>query len=152
MTFPADSTVDVACAAFKTALDGLVDADTHVLDGPALQWPKTDAIIIGVGNPAIEHSVEARRMGGEIYRESYVVHNTCYSWGKSGTIADRRARVKALLGLVRQMADTIAASGGALHGVVMRVQLGSRLVWVPTFDSDGPAYEVGFDLSVDAEV
>lgn len=152
MTFPADSTVDVACAALVTALEAVVDAETFVHDGPVLQWPKTDAIVIGVGNPAVEQTLEVRRMGGDIYRESYTVHNTCYSWGTSGTIADRRARAKALLVLVRGVVDAIAAPGGSLHGVVMRAQFGSRLLWVPTFDADGPAYEVGFDLSFDAEV
>jgi hypothetical protein len=115
--------------ALVTALQPLKSASpkAFVLDGPIRQWPKSDAVAIGLGRTvgASQQLPEEIRVGGRVgYQETVQVVCAAYSWVEPTdsltAIKERRDRATNLVEAV----DAVLTADPTLGGVCVGAHLG----------------------------
>lgn len=147
---PRGTTIPAVSDALLAGLDTL-DPTVPVLDGLPAQWPKSDAVAVGVsvpGRPGIERHVEFdQRTQG--YRESYDITMAIWSWGGAdSTMKSVRDRAWLLYDLI----DAWLRDNRSLGDLVLHVKMGSSDAAVPRNRGDGAEYTIGFTVHVSAGI
>lgn len=146
----ADTTVDAVLTALHAAVVANLGADVYVLDGPKVDWPVADAVVIGYGSPAVDHTLASRGIS-TLFNESYTVNCVAYSWSDEPDIGPRRTRCKELLAAVRTVLDKDSGGDPTLGGACTLAKFGTKLEWVQSAFKGG-ACEVGFQVHVEATI
>lgn len=122
-----------------------------VLDGPLPEWPKSDAVVVGVGVPsATQDMPPERRLGGRFYDQTVTVICSAYSWANvtdgdtsmDEVIKPRRDRTIQLLQAVR---DVLTADP-TLGGLCEWAEFGQSMAWQNSNDGGGATVSVGFSV------
>lgn len=144
-------TLPAVIDALVLALQPLKSASpkAFVLDGPLRQWPKSDAVVIGVGrseSAGQRLDAEQRRGGMVGYREAVEVICAAYSWVEGidadapGVVKARRDRAMDLFESVRAVLD----ANPTLGGVCERAMLAGDTALIQANDGDGARVTIGF--------
>lgn len=136
--------------ALVLALAPLKAGGVFVLDGPLPQWPKEDAVVIGIGQgaSATQQLPRENRMGGPVgYRETARVICGLYSW----TVDDDptpeviKTRRDVATGLFESVRDVLDADP-TLGGVCTLAEFADSVSMLATNDGDGARVSIGFAI------